>query len=600
MVYPLTLIFGPIIYLYISYSGEVTKFPKISMYPFKVGVLIYLILLSLLITSYYQSSFQRTTFIFALTCGLYMLTFFVIWFRPNPLVGLSLIACTGLAQRISTYYSSNLYNGVDIYSHNRFIEGIVEAGSLSTLIETKYFYAPFHHILSAVTTTVIDLPIRDTTVLATLSIVTVCSALIIYVTTKNYWTNRIALVASFLFISSDFAINWSVHAIPTSLGIIFFSYLLYTILKHAQRQESVYILLLVVFLSSLTFTHQASTFIAIILLSFLLFSQIAYTGFVRRGTVNIVLISSLILFVDFIVTKYSGPISDRSFFDVVAGQLIASFSGASVENRPEISLPDDPTISGTGSAGLDVLHIGGSAILICIGIIGALFWLSHKEDPYEKIIVLQLGTAVAGGFAFTMGGPIVGLNNLLPYRWFAFIYILLVIIAAPGLVYLISHRGGNSNVERYSVIIIILLVLPYVVLMGGNFKGSPDGPLFDQAPSAENHAISSTEQALFEHTANYASTTEILADRRANSILNRHYMINSNTLTVPYGEPYQISQSSAIINRSYIHTTHSLYNIRLEGEIRTVHGPFPLDEIHSENESKIYSNGEDNIVYLMK
>ncbi len=66
------------------------------------------------------------------------------------------------------------------------------------------------------------------------------------------------------------------------------------------------------------------------------------------------------------------------------------------------------------------------------------------------------------------------------------------------------------------VCLLIGLIGPYIMLMGGNFAGAYDDPVFDSAPAAESYGISDREEYIFSHIGEFGETQHpILADARA-------------------------------------------------------------------------------------
>jgi hypothetical protein len=547
-------------------------------------------------SAYYASGFHRNRVVFLLTFGLYLLTVILIWVRSTLVFGLTLICITGISSRMMAYFGSELYVGVDIYEHNRIVESIVQLGTLEPLLASKYYYAPIYHLLTASGDIILGVPVKTAGALTALIVVTVVPALIAFTLIRYFWSVQTALVGAFLYTASDHAIRWAVHTIPTSIGLVFFCLLGFGLFRYDREHSKVFLVLSVGILVALTFTHQVSTFIAVIFVCSYLGSRILYEGIVRERVLNLSLLTGFVLTADFIITKYGGPTSEASFFEIVLSTLVSSLLTAGTETRPEVTLPPDPSISGGASAGLDLVHVGGSAILLCLGLVGSLYWLDSKRNPSDLFVGLALGTSVAVMLAFTLGGPIVGMGNLLPMRWFAFIYVPLALLAAIGLKALIQACSSLIGINsRNAVIILVLILLPFIVLMGGNYAGAADNPYFDNAPAAETHGISETEKATFDHTVEYSGETDIVADRRAASIFRDHYGKNVHILAITYGLPETIHRPSLVVDRSYIQTPNSQYIIRFDGQSHVVHGPFPLDEINAQSKSIVYENGGDEL-----
>lgn len=598
--YSLALIIATAIYYYYSKKeAHITRSEIGSRY--STGILcIYIVALFCLIMSYYASSLQRTDSIFYLTFFLYIMSGIHIITTSNFKTSLTMIVIASVTNRLTAYYNSALYNGVDIYTHSQLIESIVLHNSLTGLRNSKYFYSPFYHILSAVGEIVYAVPTRDALALTVSLTVTILPTVVVYKLTYQFWNKQIGLIASLLYATADHTINWGIHVIPTSLGVVFFSLLILSIMKYTIWQKKRQYALMMTFLFGLVFTHQVSLFIGITSMVTLALVIALYQLDLSRISLNISILAGIVVLFNFITTKYNGPAGEVSFFSKVITVLIRSIQSAGVATRPEVAYPQDPSISPTGAAALTLEQVMGSALLITLAVIGTLYWISTQRSDRQLFVGISFGILVTVLLSVTLAGPVVGLNNLLPHRWWAFIYIGLAVLAAPGLWWLCHTfpdiiRANNS--QRIFVILTLFLVImtPYVVLMGGNWIGASDQPLLQDAHGAQTMQISDSEKRLFRHVVKYKGDIVMRGDRRANSILSAYYDISTQPLYITYDKPESLDRPSIIINREYIHTKHSQYLLRFDGRTAFVHGKFPINELNAQNRSTIYQSNKHSL-----
>ena len=94
-------------------------------------------------------------------------------------------------------------------------------------------------------------------------------------------------------------------------------------------------------------------------------------------------------------------------------------------------------------------------------------------------------------YRIALGFPAIAIDDLLPSRWFPFIYLLLAVFAAPAVVAAIQARTDRfGRNQLYDPIVMLIIVsLPSVVLMAGNHVGASDNPYRDDAPGAERFSI---------------------------------------------------------------------------------------------------------------
>ena len=600
IIYPLVLLLSPLLYLAVrsQNEGEAVETPARVVKGF---VILYAITFIVLVAAYYTANFYRSPAVFHLTFGLYVLTAVLIWLRPAPSFSLPVLCCTGLTNRLTAYYASALYVGNDYYIHYYWIEGIVSSGSLAPLTTDKYYYAPLYHIYTAIGDLLLAVPVSDAGALTTVVAVTVVPPVVIFALIRQYWDRQVAIMGAFLYMAGDYAIYRGAYAATTAFALVLFCILLFAIVRYQYTQRPKFMLLGLAGVGLISLSHQVTLFIAAVFVCTYFGGRALYEGTVRRGAVLVPLICGLAVFADFMTTRRLGPAGESTFLDSYLGVFILQLTTGGTSSRQEATLPQDPSIAGVGAAGLDVMQIAGSGLLLILALAGTLYWLHTADKPNRTLPVLQYGGSVGVMYALTLGAPIVGVSILLPSRWFSFIYLLLAILAAPFVAAFI--RAGTQRLSRKhihgAVVMVVLFSVPFVVLMGGNHVSAPDDPYFDSAPGAERFGVTQPEKALFDHTAEYNSEeTPVITDRRAGLILRDHYRIEVEYLEVVYGNPDSVAQPALVVERQYSHTDHAQYLLEHDGRVHDVSGPVPITELDHEDRSTTYDNGEDELTYL--
>jgi hypothetical protein len=200
----------------------------------------------------------------------------------------------------------------------------------------------------------------------------------------------------------------------------------------------------------------------------------------------------------------------------------------------------------------------------------------------------------------TLIGPVFGIRNLLPFRWFAFIYLPLSVLAAHGVWSLLKWVGRRSKRQHLLVIAGagILFCAPYFIFMSGNFAAAPDGPLFDDDPGAERLSTTDSELAMYSHHAEHGlENRTTLADVRAQPPLG-HVGVNARSPVIKYGDPNTISENSYLVNRAYLRSKHAQYRIRYEGSTFRVSGAFPVHGVRDKRIALVYDAGEDELLII--
>src|SRR6056297_1594785 len=304
--YPLALLGGPFVWVVVSgRRSRLVDSRPIDVSP-KPVVALWFLGVSGVVVAYYHAGFSRTTAVFALTFVLYLLGAVLIYIRSSPSLALGTILATGLVHRLTAFYSSALYLGVDIYAHNSAAAGIARTGSLAPLDASKYFYAPIYHLVTAIGTVLVDLPVRQVSALTTLVVVTVVPAVFIYAIARRWWSPTVGVLGALLFTVSDHAINWAVHTTPTSLGLVLFAALLFALVRYDLTADNRFLVLFVGLLFALTLTHQVSAFVAVTVVAAYLFARVLYEARLSSRVRNLTATSALVLVLDFLTTKYHG------------------------------------------------------------------------------------------------------------------------------------------------------------------------------------------------------------------------------------------------------------------------------------------------------
>jgi hypothetical protein len=602
--YPVSIVSACLGFLLIKRKHIDLSFSKTDKYV-KSLMVAYFILLSSLPIVFLYDSVGRTVSVFAVTFVLYSLVALAIVLEIAVYRGLALIIITGIAHRATAFYSSSLYVGIDIYGHVDLVNELITEGTLSGMGPTKYLYSPFYHLLTGWSSLLMNVPLRSTIFLTVSVTVTVLPALAIYIIGSRLLGEKVGLLSALLYTGSDFVIQWGIHAIPTSLGIIFFALTFLYGLKYlgvipSGRAGRRNLFLYIAFQATVSLTHHLSFFVTVTVLGAAFLGKVLYESRITSRVVNLSLASGALLYLDFVVTRFGGPGGDSRFLDTIVKRLAFSIMETSPNTRIQQSLPEDPSIYAGVTESIEIVHVAGSAMLLAFGILGVLLWLNRPRVKGVPQSGFVLGVAVGIPLAITFAGPIFGLRNLLPFRWFAFFYLPLSILAAYSLIIIIEYLV--SVVGRYPRLVasvaVFVVCLPFFAFMGGNFVAAQDGPLFDDASGAERLSTTESELALYTHVADYGSLNRtVFADARARSPLG-HVGVSTATPRITYGEPNSISGDSYLVSRGYLQSHHAKYQIRYRGNTYGVYGAFPVTAIDERRYSTVYDTGEDQLLAI--
>lgn len=607
--FPWAAITGSALFLLLRRSRDVQRpvMPELTVGPRHLAVG-YFTAVGTVLLLYRASGFETTLAVNVLLLCCYLLTAAVIWLRPDRVFPLALVLATGILHRMLALYSSPLLMGNDTFFHNRMGRLVASTGSLEPLTASKYFYAPFYHVFNALARFTMDVPGREVAALTTTVLAVVLPACAVYWLVDQSWRRQTAVFGALLYTASDFALFWAMQPQVTSVGVGLYALCLASLIAYVRRPLKGTLAVTLVLFAMVSLTHQVSTFItAFSALVYLGCRTIYYRRDVRRA-MNLSLIYVLGLIFNFRATKWGGPEGESGdFLHVMTTQVVYAAIDASEDtvSRVAYTLPKDPAIHPASSNALSMIHVVGSAALLGASVTGMLFWMWAGDDRRERASGFAVGSLVGAMFTIVLVGPIAGLRTLLPWRWFAYIYVPAAVLGAVTFVSLSRSVTGllPDRSSAATVVVVLLLVGPYVAVMGGNFTGAAHDPVYDDSPRAQRFGLTTTEYATLEHQREYVPRSEPVASDYLISILSaRNYgQENVRVLDVKYGDPTSIGspdESVVVVDRAYIHTDHARYTLILNGTRVSVFGPVPVDDVAPTRRSTTYDSGVDKLTYL--
>lgn len=398
--------------------------------------------------------------------------------------------------RFMAVYTTPSYIGIDIWTHiSQLTQGILRENSLSALQGNKQIAAPLYHLLVASAAMLYDVSLRNALYLS-IGVVMPMTILFVYGATKLLVPVRWAVFAAMLYSVGDYFIEWGIHLIPTSHGLLFFAAIIYALLRIMQLDYDTRDFGLLVFLSiAIILTHQVSTFIMLIVLFSALLAQLilklelfqttARRPSVHRNLQPVNLAGLLAFDVGLVTFMWSfTPYNGDSFLETVLlylTQTLQSSAGLlnlASNNSQYIQLPPE-TLAQQVASYIDTM---GFLILFGLTVVGCLYVLRRKRVSHA-VFTLLFATVVMT--VFTLGLPMFGIRNFIPQRWFAFLYAPMTILAALGVGYLVHNLNRNVVV---AVLLLVALLYPSVMVMSGN--GAIESPVFSNQQSRLTYTAS--------------------------------------------------------------------------------------------------------------
>ena len=375
------------------------------------------------------------------------------------------IFVTSIILRYSAYFISPYPVGSDPWYHAGFIDDILLYGT-SYLPQTYAYYSnyPIFHIFSVITSIISNFTTKESMFVA--GTVLVFSTLFVYLIVKHITNNtQIALFSMLLINFSDFHIQWSIQIIAMTFGIALYTIIIYLLIAQKGKSAIIYKSFLISFTFLIVLTHTVSSFILFVsMISLYIGSFIFKTIYrdVEHPVDFIISITMCILFATILTSRWMDP--DYPFLDSIVRGLVNSFS-------KEAEFLGRDTISNIGDSWASIMNILGFLILIFFGIIGCLRNLSITNANKTKFSVIVMIIVL---FFIFFAFPVMGLKNIVPYRWPAFIYATFVLFVGIGIFQVIN----SDRNKHYMAVFVLILLSTSSFFMITNSMANIDSPIY--------------------------------------------------------------------------------------------------------------------------
>jgi len=511
-----------------------------------------------------------------------------------PDLVLAQIVVAAVVIRFSVLFATPGFIGVDIWTHiPDFVAGIVEAGSMSAIAESKYSMAPLYHATGAAGTLALG-SARVGTYLS-VGLLVPLSALFVYAAGSLVLPVRWALAATALYAFADQFIRWGLHIIPTSLGLVFFLGVLYALTSLFITDDLRAGTLLVGFSLATVFTHQVSTAVVLVLLGTASAAVLAVGllgGTLDRPPVPTAVTVVGSFLVTLVVTVVSWLYTPWYAEDPFFWQILDTFEATVVSEAGFLNLAGEGSGAGTGggaeTAGflagvVPYVEWFGFAVLLGAAVVGGLAMARSDAPP---VVTLTYLASAAAMFVVVFGFSLFGVRTVMPGRWIAFMYAPLAIVAAFGLFHLSQHAS-----RRVILVVFVVVALGYPTTMVVAEKATLDSPAFDD----EHPRFSYTESEIA--AAETISATYPPGPDRADIRSDHPYYTLLDRYGGYSGDRASVSESGAasaepFVFREYQMTGPATFDDTAEppGTVRS--RKLASDHVCSGDRNHVYANGD--------
>ncbi len=474
----------------------------------------------------------RGPLFYAITIALSVVLFVEIAFVPERdlSVGLLLtqVLALGFVIRFAGLLGSAGYVGIDVWIHMpQYVEGILATGSLEGMGTTKYTAAPFYHLSVVAATLMTGLSPR-LALFASIGVAMPLSTLFVYLTAVRFVDPRWATFAAAAYSISDFVVVWSIHLIPTSLGlVVFLAVLLLFVRIQQQGTDPRLVVVMVGLVLTMALTHQVSAFIMLVLFGAGSLAQtVLNAGQLRHrlfaGETPSIRIHSVHGYSAFAVGLLMliwsvTPWGNRTFTEAMFVILWGSIEGSGLFDRGGAGGTATGGEPGSilGETIIPLIDYTGFLLFLFGTVIGSLYLL-QRERTSQSGFTLIIAALVM--MVFTLVPPLFGLSNFLPGRWFAFLYAVMAILTAVGF----DRLRRDCSPQVIAVVVIVFAV----TFSGGmvlTSDATQDAPAFpeENVRYGYSQAEVTAMETLVETTESNAENP-IYSDHPYTTVLNRY------------------------------------------------------------------------------
>jgi hypothetical protein len=485
-------------------------------------------------------------------------------------VGLLLtqVVIFGAVVRLTGAFTAPGYVGIDVWTHvGSWTPAIAEAHSLAPIAAEKYYASPLFHLLVAVASDMLDVSIRHA-LLLTVGVAMPLTTILVYGTADVLVETRWAVFAAAAYAMSGNVIEWGIHLIPTSLGLVFYIAILWAltrIMATAYRRRDFF---LVAFFSvAVILTHQISSFIMLVFVGGgLVAKALLSTGLLRpvrptglgehvRETTNlgglVVFDLGLITFM-WSLTPYKGSTFLETVFSYFVEALRTSAGFLNLASRgsqgggESAALPD-PTLLEELVRYVDAAGL----LLLLLGAVAGSLYVLHRERTSQATVTKIVAVVVM--LLFVFGFPLFGIRTFVPGRWLAFLTVPLVVIGAIGIGYLARE---SPRTVATAVLLLFAVAYPAATLISS--QGTLDSPAFDGVQT--RYSYTESELAAIGTLADTTDTAEvpgeqIATDHPYGTAFERGWNVSAEVAVIDAGT----SPNGTIAYREYATTGGQYY-----------------------------------------
>lgn len=298
----------------------------------------------------------------------------------------------------------------------------------------------------------------------------ILSTIFVFLIGQRLADTKVGLLAALLLNLSNFHLTYSIQLTATTFGIALFTVIIWLFIRDRGYLRTSFIVLTIWLLLLMIITHTMSAFVMLCFIALFIIGIYLYKFLYGKRVTSersMVMPGLLAIFGVAMLAywMYAGYVEGISFFEAVTRGLYYALT----EQAGFLQRPAPPSAQ---YGYLDpILNIAGFVLLYLYGVLGCLLWLSQKHQAKNRVALVVALTLLT---AFALSFPVFGIRNIMPYRWFAFIYVILSLVAAVAILKTI-YRINSHWLGRIALICIIFVTSFFMIT---NSRPNMDSPIY--------------------------------------------------------------------------------------------------------------------------